>query len=123
MLAEYGTNAQPNTLQLRPVLAVRPPLFTPLEQLIRPTIQIVTVPRGKGASTTTALDECNCSTCPLCRNPTPRKLVFGGESGLSSYSQRRRANSRVKGRGRWDPLRPSATAEFQGCKLSVFFSR
>ena len=28
--AEYGTNAQPNTLQLRPLLAVRPQLFTPL---------------------------------------------------------------------------------------------
>lgn len=44
-------------LQLRPLLAVRPQLFTPVEQLIRPTIQIVTVPRGKGASTTTALDD------------------------------------------------------------------
>jgi hypothetical protein len=55
--AEYGTNAQPNTLQLRPLFAVRPELFTPLEQLIRPTIQIVTVPRNKGASTTTALDD------------------------------------------------------------------
>jgi hypothetical protein len=54
-LAEYGTNAQPNTLQIRPVLAVRPQLFTPLEQLIRPTFNVLTVPRGKGASTTTAL--------------------------------------------------------------------
>ena len=52
--AEYGTNAQPNTLQIRPVFVVRPQLFTPLEQLIRPTIQVVTVPRNKGASTTTA---------------------------------------------------------------------
>ena len=30
--AEYGTNAHPNTLQLRPLFAVRPRLFTPLEQ-------------------------------------------------------------------------------------------
>ena len=55
--AEYGTNAQPNTLQFRPLLAVRPQLFTPLEQLIRPSLQIVTVPRNKGATTTTALDD------------------------------------------------------------------
>ena len=55
--AEYGTNAQPNTLQFRPLLAVRPQLFTPLEQLIRPSIQVVTVPRNKGATTTTALDD------------------------------------------------------------------
>src|SRR6202166_1155521 len=55
--AEYGTNAQPNTLQIRPLLAVRPQLFTPLEQLIRPTFEVVTVPRGKGASTTTAFGD------------------------------------------------------------------
>src|SRR5258707_12412407 len=42
--SEYGTNAQPNTLQLRPLLAIRPKLFTPLEQLVRPSIQVVTVP-------------------------------------------------------------------------------
>jgi len=55
--AEYGTNAQLNTLQIRPLLAVRPQIFTPLEQLIRPTIQVVTVPRNKGATTVTALDD------------------------------------------------------------------
>jgi hypothetical protein len=55
--AEYGTNAQLNTLQIRPLLAVRPQIFTPLEQLIRPTVQVVTVPRNKGATTVTALDD------------------------------------------------------------------
>jgi hypothetical protein len=57
MPAEYGTNAQLNTLQIRPLLAVRPQIFTPLEQLIRPTVQVVTVPRNKGATTVTALDD------------------------------------------------------------------
>jgi hypothetical protein len=55
--AEYGTNAQPNTVQLRAILALRPFLFIPVEQLIRPTIKIVTVPNGKGASTTTTYDD------------------------------------------------------------------
>src|SRR5260370_37655250 len=50
--AEFGTNATLNTLQIRPLLAVQPQLFTPLEQLIRPRSQIVTVPRNKGASRT-----------------------------------------------------------------------
>jgi hypothetical protein len=55
--AEYGTNAQPNTVQLRAIFAIRPFSFIPVEQLIRPTIKIVTVPNGKGAATTTTFDD------------------------------------------------------------------
>src|SRR5579863_7307150 len=55
--AEYGTNAQPNTVQLRAIFALRPFLFIPVEQLIRPTMKIVTVPNGKCASTTTTYDD------------------------------------------------------------------
>jgi hypothetical protein len=55
--AQYGTNAQPNTVQLRAILALRPFLFIPFDQLVRPTIKIVTVPNGKGASTTTTYDD------------------------------------------------------------------
>lgn len=55
--AEYGTNAQPNTVQVRPLLAIRPFLFIPFEQLLRPTIKIVTVPNSKGASTSTTYDD------------------------------------------------------------------
>jgi hypothetical protein len=55
--AEYETNAQPNTVQLRAIFAIRPFSFIPVEQLVRPTIKIVTVPNGKGASTTTAYDD------------------------------------------------------------------
>jgi hypothetical protein len=55
--AEYGTNAQPNTVQLRAIFAIRPFSFIPVEQLIRPTIKIVTVPNGKDAATTTTFDD------------------------------------------------------------------
>jgi hypothetical protein len=55
--AEYGTNAQPNTVQLRAIFAIRPFSCIPVEQLIRPTIKIVTVPNGKGAATTTTFDD------------------------------------------------------------------
>ena len=55
--AEYGTNAQPNTVQLRAIFAIRPFLFIPVEQLVRPTIKIDTVASGKGASTTTTYDD------------------------------------------------------------------
>jgi hypothetical protein len=55
--AEYGTSAQPNTEQLRAIFAIRPFSFIPVEQLVRPTFKVVTVPNGKGASTTTAYDD------------------------------------------------------------------
>ena len=49
--SQYGTNAQLNTLQIRPLFALRAFSLMPLEQLVRPTIKVVTVPEGKGAST------------------------------------------------------------------------
>src|SRR5271169_2264483 len=36
--AEYGTNAQPNTVQIRSIFAIRPWLLIPVEQRFRPTI-------------------------------------------------------------------------------------
>lgn len=51
--ASYGTNAQPNTLQLRSILAVLPHGPMDLRQLVRPTFSLVTISRGKGASTRT----------------------------------------------------------------------
>jgi len=44
-------------VQFRAILAIRPFLFIPVEQLLRPTLKVVTVPNGKGASTTTAFDD------------------------------------------------------------------
>ncbi len=55
--AEYGTNAQPNTVQFRAIFAIRPFLCIPVEQLLRPTLKVVTVPNGKRGSTTTAFDD------------------------------------------------------------------
>lgn len=55
--SEYGTNAQPNTLVLRGILAVRPHGPLDLEQLIRPTFQIVTDPLGKGSATRTGFGD------------------------------------------------------------------
>ncbi len=55
--AEYGTNAQPNIIQLRSIIAIHPLLLIPVEQLLRLTIRITTVPNGKGASTATTYDD------------------------------------------------------------------
>jgi hypothetical protein len=55
--AEYGTNAQPNTFQARTILAIDPFWFMPLEQLLRPTVDMKTVPVGRGPATVTGYDD------------------------------------------------------------------
>jgi hypothetical protein len=55
--AEYGTNAQPNTLQGRTILAIDPFWLIPVEQLLRPTIDMKTVPVGRGPATVTGYDD------------------------------------------------------------------
>lgn len=55
--AEYGTNAQPNTIQIRLTFAINPFSLIPLEQLVRPTLRIRTVPDGKGSPTTTGYSD------------------------------------------------------------------
>lgn len=97
--AEYGTNAQPNTLQFRSVIAVRPHLFTPLEELVRPTIQVVTVPRGKTASTTTALDDIQ--LLDLFVIPFPDVSKTGFRWGIGPYFVFPTATSQFTGKGTW----------------------
>ncbi len=97
--AEYGTNAQPNTLQLRAVFAVRPYLLMPLEQLIRPTIQVVTVPRNKTASTTTALDDLQ--VFDLFRIPFPDANKTGFLWGVGPYFVFPTSTSQYTGKGAW----------------------
>ncbi|MGB8684351.1 MAG: hypothetical protein WCD12_15805 [Candidatus Binatus sp.] len=97
--AQYGTNAQLNTLQIRPLLAVRPELFTPLEQLIRPTIQVVTVPRNKGASTTTALDDFQLLDLFVMPWPNEKETFF--RWGVGPYFVFPTSTSEFTGRGAW----------------------
>jgi hypothetical protein len=109
--AEYGTNAQLNTLQFRPLLAVRPELFTPLEQLIRPTIQVVTVPRNKGASTTTALDDFQLLDLFVMPWPNERETKF--RWGLGLYSVFPTSTSQYTGHGAWQ-LGPAWAFSYKG---------
>ena len=112
--AEYGTNAQPNTLQLRSVFAVSPHLFTPLEQLVRPTIQVVTVPRGKTASTTTALDDFQ--LLDLFVIPFPDVKTTGFRWGVGPYFVFPTSTSQFTGNGAWQ-LGPAWAFAWQLHKL------
>ncbi|MGA7869823.1 MAG: hypothetical protein WCA22_02890 [Candidatus Binatus sp.] len=97
--AEFGTNAQPNTLQFRPLFAVRPELFAPLEQLIRPSIQVVTVPRNKGASTTTALDDFQLLDLFVMPWPDAKETRF--RWGIGPYFVFPTSTSQFTGKGAW----------------------
>jgi hypothetical protein len=74
--SEYGTNAQPNTLILRGILAVRPYGPLDLEQIIRPTFQIVTDPLGKKASTRTGFGDTQLFDLFVMRWPNQRDTGF-----------------------------------------------
>jgi hypothetical protein len=111
--AEYGTNAQPNTLQFRSIFAVRPHLITPLEQLVRPTIQVVTVPRNKTASTTTAFDDFQ--LLDLFVIPFPDVKTTGFRWGLGTYWVFPTSTSDVTGSGAWQ-LGPAWGFSWQGRK-------
>ncbi len=109
--AEFGTNAQVNTLQIRPLLAVRPQLFTPLEQLIRPSIQIVTVPRNKGSSTTTALDDFQLLDLFVMPWPNPKETQF--RWGIGPYFIFPTSTSQFTGKGAWQ-MGPAWAFGFRG---------
>src|SRR5215470_4767640 len=40
---EFGTQTEPNTIQIQPVLPVRPSALIPVQQLIRPTFKVNTI--------------------------------------------------------------------------------
>lgn len=109
--AEYGTNAQPNTVQLRTILAIRPFSFIPVEQLVRPTIRVVTVPNGKGASTTTAYDDMQ--LLDLFAIPWPNSAETHFRWGIGSFFVFPTASSDRVGKGSWQ-MGPAGAFSYRG---------
>ncbi len=109
--AEYGTNAQPNTMQLRAIFAIHPFLFIPLEQLIRPTFRVVTVPDGKGASTSTAYDDMQ--LLDLFAMPWPNSRETDFRWGIGTYLVLPSASSDRTGRRSWQ-MGPAGAFSYTG---------
>jgi len=109
--AEYGTNAQPNTIQLRAIFAIRPFSFMPLEQLVRPTIRIVTVPNGKGASTSTAYDDMQ--LLDLFAMPWPNSKETDLRWGIGTYFVLPTASSDRVGKRSWQ-MGPAGAFSYRG---------
>lgn len=73
----FGTTAQTNTVQLRPVIPVEPFSLLPVEQLIRPTVQIDTLATGSSSSTITEFADMELFDLFVPRWPDPKRTGFG----------------------------------------------
>lgn len=121
--SQYGTNAQLNTLQIRPLFALRAFSLMPLEQLVRPTIKVVTVPEGKGASTVTVFDDMQ--LLDLLLIPWPNTKETGFRWGVGPYFVFPTSSSESTGKGAWQ-MGPAVAFAYQaipGLKISALLQQ
>ena len=109
--SQYGTNAQPNTLILRAILAVRPHGPLNLEQIIRPTFQIETKPLGKGSATRTGFGDTQ--LFDLFVIPWPNSHETGFRWGIGPYFVFPTASWHGAGQGAWQ-LGPAWAFAYHG---------
>jgi hypothetical protein len=109
--AEYGTNAQPNTIQFRSVLAIQPFALIPFEQLIRPTLKVVTQPDGKGSSTTTGCDDMQLFDLFVVPWPDSRETKF--RWGIGPYFIFPTSSTNRAGNGAWQ-IGPAGGFSYRG---------
>src|SRR5262245_51088631 len=121
--SEFGTNAQPNTLTLRGILAVYPRGPLNLEQLIRPTFQIETKPLVRVQRPAPDSVTSNCSISLLCRGRIRARRDFVGASVPISFFPPRAGMARAKAPGNWDLHGPSHIDAFRIWLSRLCFSR
>ena len=97
--AQYGTNAQPNTLQIRPLFAIPAFPLMPLDQIARPTIRIITAAPGKGAATATAYGDTQFLDLFVIPWPNARSTKF--RWALGPYFIFPTATNHLAGQGAW----------------------
>jgi hypothetical protein len=97
--SQFGTNAQPNTLQGRFILAVLPHGPLNLAQIIRPTFSLVTIPQNKGVSTRTEFGDLQLLDLFV----MPRSMTEGIDFrwAIGPYFVFPTATSKSAGRGAW----------------------
>jgi hypothetical protein len=97
--SQFGTNAQPNTLQGRFILAVLPHGPLNLAQIIRPTFSLMTIPQNRGASTRTEFGDLQLLDLFV----MPRSMTEGIDFrwAIGPYFVFPTATSESAGRGAW----------------------
>lgn len=97
--AEYGTDAQPNTFLIRPILALDPHGPLGLVQIVRPTFFLKTVPEKHGAATVTALGDTQLFDLFVAPWPNPQATRF--RWGVGPYFIFPTASNDRAGNGAW----------------------
>ncbi len=109
--AEYGSNAQANTIQVRPIFAISQSALIPFAQRIRPTFKIVTAPSGRGASTLTGYGDMQLLDLVLVNWPNSRETAF--RWGIGPYFVFPTSTIRQSGRGAWQ-MGPAVGFAYRG---------
>jgi hypothetical protein len=97
--SEFGTNAQRNILQGRFIVAVLPHGPLDLAQIVRPTFQLMTIPKNKGASTRTEFGDMQLFDLFVMPRWMTEGLDFRWDIG--PYFVFPTASSHSAGRGAW----------------------
>jgi hypothetical protein len=109
--AQYGTNAQQNALQIRPIMNISPFWLIPCEQLMRPTFRVVTAARSKGASTSTGYDDTQLLDLFIMRWPNTDAIKLRWAVGPFFIFPT--ATNQQLGQGAWQ-LGPAGAFSFRG---------
>jgi len=108
---EYGTQAEPNTIQIQPVIPMRAYSLMPLQQIIRPTFKVVTIPYGSGPSTNTQFDDTQFFDLLVSRWPDWK--TTGLRWGIGPYFVFPTATTSSAGKGAWQ-IGPAGAAAYRG---------
>jgi hypothetical protein len=109
--SQFRTEAEPNALVIQPVIPVRPFSFIPVQQLLRPTFKVITIPNGPGPSTNTQFGDTQFFDLFVARRPD--FLVTGLRWGIGPYFLFPTATTRAAGSGTWQ-IGPATAATYRG---------
>jgi len=108
---EFGTQAEPNTIQIQPVIPIKPFSVMPLQQVVRPTFKVITIPNGGGPSTNTQFDDTEFFDLFVSRWPEPR--ATGLRWGIGPYFVFPTATTKSAGKGAWQ-IGPAGAVTYRG---------
>jgi len=108
---EFGTQAEPNTIQIQTVIPIRSFSLMPLQQLIRPTFKVDTIPYGSGPSTNTQFDDTQFFDLFVSRWPDWKTTGF--RWGIGPYFVFPTATTSPPGKGAWQ-VGPAGAAGYRG---------
>jgi hypothetical protein len=109
--AQYGTQAEPNTVVIQPVIPIRPFSLMPFTQLVRPTFKVVTIAEGGGPATNTQFGDTQFFDLLVARYPDPGKT--GLRWGIGPYFVFPTATTVSAGSGTWQ-AGPAGAVVFRG---------